>query len=123
MTRFTQNARSPLHRCSAHTVCRRGKRGHHENHDGTLICADVIEGLNTVQDHSINLGLTSPPYAQQRSGYYTGVSEEQYPAWMVEVMRALRPKLTSDASVLIVIRSHIRNGCVSDYVLRTRLAL
>src|ERR1039457_4275411 len=42
---------------------------------------------------------------------------------MVAVMAALRPKLTGDGSVLIVIRSHVRDGVVSDYVLKTRLAL
>lgn len=38
-------------------------------------------------------------------------------------MAALKSKLTPDGSVLIVIRPHIRDGVVSDYVLRTRLAL
>jgi ribosomal protein L11 methylase PrmA len=38
-------------------------------------------------------------------------------------MAALRPKLTAEGSVLLVIRSHVRDGVVSDYVLRTRLAL
>lgn len=38
-------------------------------------------------------------------------------------MAAIRPKLAEDGSVLIVIRSHIKDGVVSDYVLRTRMAL
>lgn len=33
------------------------------------------------------------------------------------------PKLTDDASVLIVIRPHLKHGVISDYVLRTRLLL
>src|SRR4029077_15568454 len=36
---------------------------------------------------------------------------------------AILPKLTDDGSVLIVIRAHLRDGVVSDYVLKTRLAL
>jgi site-specific DNA-methyltransferase (adenine-specific)/site-specific DNA-methyltransferase (cytosine-N4-specific) len=38
-------------------------------------------------------------------------------------MAALRQKLTPEGSVLIVIRPHLREGVLSDYVLRTRLAL
>ena len=38
-------------------------------------------------------------------------------------MAALRPKLIQDGSVLIVIRPHLQDGCLSDYVLKTRLAL
>ena len=51
------------------------------------------------------------------------VPEKEFPAWMCRVMAALRPKLTAEGSVLLVIRSHVRDGVVSDYVLRTRLAL
>jgi site-specific DNA-methyltransferase (adenine-specific)/site-specific DNA-methyltransferase (cytosine-N4-specific) len=38
-------------------------------------------------------------------------------------MSALAPKMTKDGSVLIIIRPHLHNGVLSDYVLRTRLAL
>ena len=97
-------------------------------HAGTLqvnriVCGDALLLTPTLPDRSVNLCLTSPPYAMQRRRQYGGVSEEEYPAWMVAVMAALRPKLTGDGSVLIVIRSHVRDGVVSDYVLKTRLAL
>jgi len=59
----------------------------------------------------------------QRKRQYGGVVEKDYPQWMCRWMSALRPKLTKGGSVLIVIRSHVRDGVVSDYVLRTRLAL
>ena len=69
------------------------------------------------------MSLTSPPFAEQRKNQYKSVSEKDYPAWTVEWMGLLWDKLTSDGSVLIVIRPHISNGMLSDYVLRTRLAL
>jgi len=90
---------------------------------GQIICGDALALIPTLPDRSINLCLTSPPYAMQRRRQYGGVPEEEYPAWMVAVMAALRPKLTDDGSVLMVIRSHVRDGVVSDYVLRTRLAI
>ena len=90
---------------------------------GTLICGDALALIPTLRNGSVNLCLTSPPYAEKRKRQYGGVPEADYPAWMVAVMAALRPKLTCDGSVLIVIRSHVRDGVVSDYVLKTRLAL
>ena len=38
-------------------------------------------------------------------------------------MKALKDKLKPDGSVLIVIRPHLREGQLSDYVLKTRLAV
>jgi len=38
-------------------------------------------------------------------------------------MELLWDKLADDGSVLIVIRPHIKKGVLSDYVLRTQLAL
>ena len=90
---------------------------------GKVICGDVLMLIPTLRKESVALGLFSPPYAMQRRRQYGGVSEKEYPAWMCRVMAALRPKLTANGSVLIVIRSHVRDGVVCDYVLRTRLAL
>jgi len=87
------------------------------------MCGDAMTLIPTLPDRSVHLCLTSPPYAMQRKRQYGGVPESDYPEWMCGVMAALKPKLTDDGSVLMVIRSHVRDGVVSDYVLRTRLAL
>jgi DNA modification methylase len=59
----------------------------------------------------------------QRKSTYGGIPETDYPAWtvawMAEAWRVLKPA----GSVIINIRPHIQNGQISDYVLRTRLAL
>jgi len=83
-------------------------------------CRQVIPNL---PDKLFRASITSPPYSEQRASQYDSISEADYPAFTVDWMDALRPKLTHDGSVLIVIRAHIRDGEVSDYVLRTRLAV
>ena len=88
-----------------------------------ISCGDALNLLPTLPDHSVNLALFSPPYGEQRKHQYGGVPEKEYPAWLVSIMTALKTKLADDGNVLIVIRSSVRNGVVSDYVLRTRLAL
>lgn len=81
------------------------------------------ELANQLQDQSIHLIVTSPPYAQQRKKQYGGIPEDKYPQWTVDWMESFKPKLVNNGSVAIVIRPHIRNGQISDYVLKTRLEL
>jgi len=73
--------------------------------------------------NSIDLICTSPPYAEQRKNQYGGVSEIDYPQWTVCWLEAFRHALAERSSVAIVIRPHIKNGQIPDYILRTRLAV
>lgn len=84
---------------------------------------NCIEGFQMLEDSSVSLVVTSPPYAMQRKFQYGGISEKDYPQWTVDWMEQLKPKLKDDGSVCINIRPHIKNGEISDYVLRTRLSL
>lgn len=87
---------------------------HHGN------CIDVMASLPA---ESVDAIVTSPPYAMQRKSTYGGIPEKDYPAWTVTWMDEARRVLKPDGSVIINIRPHIKNGAISDYVLRTRLAL
>jgi site-specific DNA-methyltransferase (adenine-specific) len=101
------------------------KIGHGRGRDvgvvNQILCGDCVDLIPRLPDETIHAVVTSPPYAEQRDGYYEGISESDYPEWFNAVMSALRPKLTPDGSVLVVIRPHISDGQVSDYVMRTRL--
>lgn len=72
---------------------------------------------------SVDAIVTSPPYAEQRKTTYGGIPEADYPEWTVAWMAQARRLLKPDGSVIINISPHIKNGQLSDYVLRTRLAL
>lgn len=80
-------------------------------------CRDILPAL------SFTGVVTSPPYAEQRSTLYDGVPEAEYPRFTVEWMTAAAAGLQPGGSALINIREHIRNGEMSDYVHRTRLAV
>src|SRR5271157_987949 len=90
---------------------------------GPVLHGDCLDLIPTLEDESVSLVVTSPPYAEQRAGHYEGIPEEDYPDFTVEWMDALASKMTLDGSVFLVIRPHLRAGILSDYVLRTRLAL
>lgn len=93
------------------------------NLQNTVVVGNCVELINQLDDASVATCITSPPYANQRNGLYNGVSEKDFPDWTVQWMNELKPKLKMSGSVFIVIRSHVRNGEVSDYVLKTRLAI
>ena len=56
-----------------------------------IVCGDALLLIPTLPDRSVNLCLTSPPYAMQRKRQYGGVPENDYPAWMVAIMAATAP--------------------------------
>lgn len=92
------------------------------NYD-TITEGSLLDLLPLLQDNSVNAVITSPPYAQQRKKSYGGIDEDLYPEWTVQWMELLRPKLVNDGNVAIVIRPHVSDGQISDYVLQTRLAI
>ena len=88
-----------------------------------LYVGDCIDVLKTLPDSSVDSVVTSPPYAMQRASTYGGIPEKDYPEWTVAWMQEVWRVLKDDGSVIINISPHIKNGELSDYVLRTRLAL
>lgn len=89
--------------------------------ENQILCGDCLELAKQLDDNSVGIVACSPPYAMQRKNLYGGIPETEYPQWTLNWMNSLKPKLTSDASIFIVIRPHIREGQISDYVLNTRL--
>lgn len=88
-----------------------------------LHVGDCIEVLRGLPAESVDAVVTSPPYADQRKSSYGGIPEADYPAWTVAWMDAIKPVLKPEGSVLLNISPHVKGGNLSDYVLRTRLAL
>ena len=89
----------------------------------TVLQGCLFDILPTLPSNSVNAVITSPPYAEQRKKQYGGIPEIAYPAWTVRWMSEVRRLLVPGGNVAIVIRSHVEQGVLSDYVLRTRLAL
>jgi DNA modification methylase len=91
--------------------------------DGQIMHGNCLDIMGSLEPKSIDLVITSPPYADQRKGQYQGISEKEYPKWTVEWMNEVRRLMTPTGSACIVIRSHIERGRISNYVLKTRIAL
>lgn len=76
-------------------------------------CLDILKGI---PDNSIDLIVTSPPYADQRKSVYGGVSPDKYVEWFLpradEFLRVLRPS----GSFVLNIKERVVNGERHIYV-------
>jgi DNA modification methylase len=74
------------------------------------------EELKKFPDNSIDLIVTSPPYADRRKKTYGGISEDKYLEWFrpiaIEIKRILKPT----GSFFLNIKPHVKKGERSLYV-------
>jgi len=85
-------------------------------------CLDVLRS-DAIADTSVDLVLTSPPYAEQRSGTYGGIAPEKYSDWMCRGGRSLLPKLQFPGAWVLNPREHTEFGARHPYVMETVLTL
>jgi len=79
---------------------------------------------NTIlPDGSVDLIVTSPPYAERRNGSYGGIHPNKYVAWFLPIAEQLFRVLKSNGSFVLNIKEHCRNGERETYVLELILAL
>ncbi len=68
---------------------------------GAAFCGDSLELLDRVPDESINLVLTSPPFALQREKEYGNKDAADYVKWLAEFAKLVHQKLKPDGSFVL----------------------
>lgn len=68
---------------------------------GSAVCGDSRSLLKTLADESVNLVITSPPFALQRQKSYGNVEQEEYVEWLLEFAKLIHRKLRLDGSFVI----------------------
>jgi len=88
-----------------------------------LILGDCREKLKEIESDSIDLVVTSPPYADRRVNTYGGISPDSYVEWFLpisaEILRVLKPSGT----FILNIKEKVVNGERHTYVLELILAM
>lgn len=78
---------------------------------------DCLEILKNFKDKSIDLIITSPPYADQRKTTYGGIKPDEYTDWFLprskELLRVLKPTGT----FILNIKEKVENGERHTYIL------
>ena len=88
-----------------------------------LLDGDCLTALREVPDDSVGLIVTSPPYADARKGIYGGVHPDEYVGWFLPRAEEFRRVLSSDATLILVIKEAVVDGERHPYVMELVLAL
>lgn len=84
---------------------------------------DCREVLPRLADASVDLIVTSPPYADRRKNSYGGVAPEEYVEWFLPVASELKRVLKPGGSFILNIKERVVNGERGTYVLELVLAM
>jgi site-specific DNA-methyltransferase (cytosine-N4-specific) len=68
---------------------------------GSAVWGDSRRLLKTLADDSVNLVITSPPFALQRQKSYGNVDQDEYVDWFLDFARIVHKKLRPDGSFVI----------------------
>lgn len=92
---------------------------------GRCICRDSLEELPRFEDQSINLVITSPPFALQRKKAYGNEDQDNYADWLCQFGELVYQKLREDGSFVIDIGGAYEKGepSYSLYQFRTLIKM
>lgn len=73
--------------------------------NGEAYCGDSIDLIQKLEDNSVDLCITSPPFALVHPKEYGNESQENYVSWLCDFVEVLLPKLKPKGSLVIDIGS------------------
>jgi site-specific DNA-methyltransferase (adenine-specific)/site-specific DNA-methyltransferase (cytosine-N4-specific) len=88
-----------------------------------VICGDCFNVLPTLPAESVDLVVTSPPYADQRKDSYDGVAAGYYVRWFLPISLLILSVLKPAGSLVLNIKEHCEDGERQTYVLELVLAM
>ena len=88
-----------------------------------LYLGDSKEILKLLPDNSVDLIVTSPPYADQRKSTYGGIHPDKYVEWFLPISEQLLRVLKSTGTFILNIKEKVVNGERSTYVMELILEM
>ncbi|MGD0959561.1 MAG: site-specific DNA-methyltransferase [Methylomonas sp.] len=88
-----------------------------------IYVGDSREQLKLLPDNSVDLIITSPPYADQRKSTYGGIRHDQYVEWFLPISGQLLRVLKPTGAFILNIKEKVVNGERSTYVLELILEM
>lgn len=88
-----------------------------------LLQGDCLGKLKSVKNHSIDLIVTSPPYADSRKSSYGGIKPDDYVDWFLPIAQELFRVLKPSGSFVLNIKEKAIKGERHTYVIELILAL
>ena len=89
----------------------------------TLYLGDCKETLASLPASSVDLVVTSPPYADRRKNSYGGIAPDSYVAWFLPVAEQLLRVLKPSGTFILNIKEKAYNGERHTFVLELIIAM
>lgn len=88
-----------------------------------LIEGDCLDSCKDIPDNSIDLIITSPPYADAREWHYGGIHPDKYAAWLCERTQEFLRILKPTGTFILNVKEKVVNGERHTYVIETILEM
>lgn len=88
-----------------------------------LYLGDSKQELRKLPDNSVDLIVTSPPYADQRKSTYGGIHPDKYVDWFLPISEQLLRVLNPKGTFILNIKEKVVEGERSTYVMELILAM
>ncbi len=88
-----------------------------------ILCGDVKEILPQIPSNSVDLIVTSPPYADKRKNVYNTIPANKYVEWFLPIANELRRVLKDNGSFVLNIKEKAENGERHTYVIELILEM
>jgi len=86
-------------------------------------CAKLLCDENRFPRESVDLIVTSPPYADRRKSSYRGMYPEKYVEWFLPISQQIYRILKPKGSFILNIKENVKNGERQTYVLELIIAM
>ena len=88
-----------------------------------IYLGDSAEVLKSLKDNSVDLIVTSPPYADQRKSTYGGITHDKYVEWFLHISKELLRVLKPTGTFVLNIKEKVVKGERSTYVMELIIAM
>lgn len=82
-----------------------------------IILGDCLDVLKKMDANSVDLIVTSPPYADQRKNTYGGIHPDKYVAWFLPITAELLRVLKPTGTFILNIKEKVSNGERHTYIM------
>jgi DNA modification methylase len=88
-----------------------------------IMLGDCLDVLRSIPSGTVDLIVTSPPYADSRKNSYGGVHPDEYVKWFSPIAAEIKRALKDDGTFILNIKEKVVDGTRHTYVLELILEL
>lgn len=88
-----------------------------------IILGNCLDVLKKMEDNSVDLIITSPPYSDQRNSTYGGVKADKYVEWFLPITSELLRVLKPTGTFILNIKEKVSEGERHTYILELILEM